>query len=308
MILTAGTSPAWQRTIVLDRLVPGEVNRAVSVQECAAGKAINVALASRSQGEPSRALVPIGGLSGRLLAADVAALGAEICPVAVHSATRICTTLLSEAGATEIVEPVGSMTADELSLFLEAFRRLSAPEIVVLTGSLATGVPQTLYADLVAAARCPVVLDARGPELRAALPAHPWIVKPSRQELETTLGSTLDNDTDLHDAMRDLARCGAGWVVVSDGGKTLWAYGEGSLFSAEPVRVDAKNPIGSGDCLAGGIAVGLAKGWTVPEAIRLGIAVAAANACTPLPARRTSTELLLRVDGSRTPALVPRFI
>ena len=44
---------------------------------------------------------------------------------------------------------------------------------MVLTGSLPSGTPETFYFDLIAAASCPVILDARGPELLAALPALP---------------------------------------------------------------------------------------------------------------------------------------
>ena len=42
MILTAGLTPAWQQVLVLDELLPGEVNRAREVHWCASGKAITL--------------------------------------------------------------------------------------------------------------------------------------------------------------------------------------------------------------------------------------------------------------------------
>jgi fructose-1-phosphate kinase PfkB-like protein len=47
--------------------------------------------------------------------------------------------------------------------------------------------------------------------------------------------------------------------------------------------VETVNPIGSGDCLAAGIAYGTARGLPPLEAIRLGIAAAAENAASLLP-------------------------
>jgi fructose-1-phosphate kinase PfkB-like protein len=133
--------------------------------------------------------------------------------------------------------------------------------------------------------------------------ARPLIAKPTRSELEMTVGHKLDTEEKLHDAMRDIVRRGAQWVVVSQGGGTLWAFGDGRLYSAEPARVAVKNPIGSGDCLAAGMAVGLCRGCSVPEAIRWGMAAATANARTLLPARRELGIGIGPVDVSEAPHL-----
>ena len=55
------------------------------------------------------------------------------------------------------------------------------------------------------------------------------------------------------------------------------------------------NPVGSGDCLLGGLAVGLARGASAEEALRLGVACGAANAATPETGfvRREDVEALL---------------
>jgi fructose-1-phosphate kinase PfkB-like protein len=52
-----------------------------------------------------------------------------------------------------------------------------------------------------------------------------------------------------------------------------------------PPVVPVVNPIGSGDCLAAGMAVGLVRGQPPLEALRHGVAAAADNACRLLPAR-----------------------
>jgi fructose-1-phosphate kinase PfkB-like protein len=57
------------------------------------------------------------------------------------------------------------------------------------------------------------------------------------------------------------------------------------------------NAIGSGDCLAAGIAWGLQRGLDVPGAVRLGVAAAAENARQLLPARLDVDRVLALAGG-----------
>jgi fructose-1-phosphate kinase PfkB-like protein len=110
-------------------------------------------------------------------------------------------------------------------------------------------------------------------------------VKPNREELARTLGSDLSSDDDLKDAMTRVNELGAEWIVVSHGEKPLWAGSRGKFYVFHPPRIEAVNPIASGDCLAAGIACGLHRNLEMCEAIRYGIAAAAENATMLLPAR-----------------------
>ncbi|MBN1610734.1 MAG: 1-phosphofructokinase family hexose kinase [Polyangiaceae bacterium] len=305
MILAVGTSPAWQRTLEIPSLCIGTVNRASAVHECAAGKAVNVAVAAHRLGERSRVLTTSGGRLGQRLADDLSLLGVERELIPVATPTRVCTTLLSDAGATELVEPAGSMSEQEveqLSRFLSDSRQAA---VVVFSGSLARGVSSSLYAELGRFVQGPVVVDASGPELLASLEAGPLVVKPSRGELERTLGCTLDRERDLRDAMGFLVARGARWVVLSDGGEALWAFGQDVVYRAEPPRVSVVNPIGSGDCLAAGIACGISRGLSMQDAVRLGMACAAANLATVLPARFERDQCMRLLERVRLLPLGP---
>ena len=144
----------------------------------------------------------------------------------------------------------------------------------------------TLYRELLQATPARAILDVRGPELLAALECQPFCLKPNREELGQTLGRALNSDSDLHAAMRDLNEQGAQWVIVTQGAGPVWMSGEGKLYIVEPPRVErVVNPIGSGDCLAAGIAWSIARGCDMPEAVRFGITAAADNVGQLLPAR-----------------------
>jgi 1-phosphofructokinase family hexose kinase len=323
VILAAGLSPAWQQIVVLDALSVGEVNRAREVRWCASGKVLNAGLALHclatspplskgGQGESlqgeiencklknencklesaeepaARTLALVGGFTGEAIRREFAELGVSSRWLTSQTPTRVCTTILDrEAGSTtELVENAGTISPAELDEFKSAyFEEAARAEFVVLTGSLPTGVPATFYRELLEKTPGRVVLDAQGEPLLAALECRPLIVKPNREELGRTLGRRIESGGDLHSAMRELCRRGAHWVAVSQGRERVWLASERELLSVSPPQVSVVNVIGSGDCLAAGIAVGLAGGDDVPESILYGIAAAAENVGQLFPAR-----------------------
>src|SRR5690606_28083215 len=53
-ILCLSTSPTMQRTLVFDRVIPGDTNRADEVHDYASGKAVNAARVLHTLGYPTR--------------------------------------------------------------------------------------------------------------------------------------------------------------------------------------------------------------------------------------------------------------
>lgn len=292
MILAAGLSPAWQQTVVLDELKVGEVNRAREVHWCASGKVLNVGLAASaitgSAVPKVLTLSPVGGETGEAIRRDFRALGAPARWVHSDSPTRVCTTILDRSAGvvTELVENAHPVRSSDISRFREAYREESrGASVIILSGSLPEGAPDWLYHELMIESSAQVILDCQGPPLLAALEARPFLVKPNRDELGRTLGQELLTDSDLFAAMRELNNRGAEWVVVSQGKERVWISSRERLLSAIPPAVEAVNPIGSGDSLAAGIAVALADGYDLPGAVVWGVAAAAENARSLLPAR-----------------------
>jgi 1-phosphofructokinase family hexose kinase len=293
VILCAGLSPAWQETLFFDELRIGEVNRAREVHWVASGKVVNAARAAaslargRGSAVSARAITVLGGESGDAAERSLRAEGLDLVVVRSAAQTRVCNTVINRADGTitELVENAGALTSEELAAFRAHFlREVEGARAVILTGSLSAGAPADFYHGLLAKVSVPVILDARGPELVEALKLRPFLVKPNREELSKTVGRPIAGEADLRAAMLDMARRGARWVLVSQGRDAVWAHGEGKFWRFRPPRVQTQNPIGSGDCLAAGIAHAIVEGAEVLEAIRLGIASGAENASTRLPA------------------------
>ena len=278
MILTAGLTPVLQQILLFDSLALGEVNRAREVYWCASGKVLNAARALHHLGAPGKALTLVGGNTGEAIRRDCARLGIAARWVEVAPPTRVCTTILEadRRVATELVPNAGEVSEAERGAFLAAYEPEAAgAAVVILIGSLPAGTPPGFYRELLARTRCPVVLDARGPELLDAVGGGPFLIKPNRRELQQTLGRPLNSDDDLFAAMREMNRRGAEWVVITDGPNPVHASSGDRLYRLRPPAAPVVNPIGCGDCMAAGIAWGLHRGREPIEAIRYGVAVAA---------------------------------
>ena len=298
-VVAAGLSPAWQTIMRFASLEPGEVNRASDVQRCASGKVLNVAVALGALGAISRAVTVMGGAAAGWTAAEFRGLGIGLVAVPTIANTRCCTTLLDDATGrtTELVENAPPITSEELARFVAAYEgAVAGTAAVVLSGSLPAGTPVTIYRDLLERTSCPAIVDARGPELLAALPCRPLLVKPNREELARTVGRPLEREADLRIAMEELRAQGAEWVLVTDGAKPALVLGPVGWFRIVPPRLERiVNPIGCGDCLAAGFAEAISRGLEPLEALRFGMGCAAFNCGTLLAGRleRPAVETLV---------------
>ena len=98
---------------------------------------------------------------------------------------------------------------------------------------------------------------------------------PNETELNTLTGMSADSEEDAVAACRSLLARGAGAVINKRGAKgALLVTREGAL-NAPGFRVNAVDTTAAGDTFNAGFAVGLDRGWSVEESLRLANAAAA---------------------------------
>ncbi|MDO4557923.1 MAG: PfkB family carbohydrate kinase [Planctomycetia bacterium] len=306
MILASGLTPVWQLTYQLDRFGTGEVNRAIRLRRCASGKVLNVGLVVHRAGVPVTILSIAGGATGELLKRDLRATNVRCRWIPVESETRICTTVLvtgENRTMTELVENGGPISESESEAYATAFpEEATRAKVVVLSGSPPQGLKPSFYRRLVETAvrsgnhgrGAAIVCDFRGPCLIESLGARPTIIKPNREELmETVAALGYAEPSDLSVATGVLREYGARWIVVTDGAKPTYVVdpdGRGIwLPTPEPIQV--VNPLGCGDALAAGIAIGLERNWCVTDAVRFGQMAAVRNLEQSTPGRPDSARL-----------------
>ena len=297
MILVVGLSPAWQRTLVFEEIIPGKVNRANHVSETASGKGVNVARVASILGAEVTLLTVAGGMCGRLLTTQLMRQELKARVMTVKSETRICQTLLSRSTTTELVEEAGALSSAEVRDVVRAFRMLvREADLVVLTGTVPKGCGDNFYARLVDESTrrgVRVLIDTQQAQLRNALTRLPFLVKINRDELAAATRVDCTGRTSLLPALRKLMRHGPQWAVITDGPKNIHVSESPGIQTCTftPPQVEAKNTIGSGDAMMAGIALGLLQGRSPPEAARLGAACGAANAMTAEPGYVRKTDV-----------------
>ncbi len=297
MILCIGTTPAAQRVMVFRHLAIGQVNRAVSTLDGVAGKSINVVKVLKTLGGDPLAAGLIGGDRGEEIRAALAARAIRTDFVSVPARTRQCVTVIDQSNGaqTELVEE--SQAVDESSY--QKLRKLisnhiSAASAVVMSGTIAPGIPAELYAEctrMANAARALSVVDAHGKPLELALRERPGLVKPNRSELAATVGRPLDTDEQLLDAIRELHAAGAQRVIVTSGAASVLAFDGTSFWRVRPPAIKAVNAIGSGDAFTAAVVWRLLRGDDLGEACRWGAAAGAANALTLMPGELTLADV-----------------
>jgi len=284
MTLVVCPNLAVDRVLELPELEPGADLRATCVRQQAGGKGANVVRALRSLGGDGRLVGFAAGRTGLLIAqlADDEGIALEF--VALAGEARICMVFLEAEGRrTSVYEygpPVGP--TDEHAL-VEAVRAQHAAggEWAVLSGSAPPGASVEFYADLVGAlhqAKYKVMLDATDEQLAGALAQRPALVKVNAVEAASVTGvSGMDERAALSSARR-LVEAGAGAAVITLGAAGAAVFDDGALLTVSTPPVETVNAVGSGDCFAAALALGLERGLSIQAALPLAAGAGAANA------------------------------
>ena len=260
-ICVVSLNPAVDCEWTTTAIVPGEKNELASERRWPGGKGINVARWLRWGGRESRLVLPLGGATGREIAAALRAEKVSFRSVPIRQPTRVNVVVTPDTGLQLRFNPSWPVvSAAELTRLLAEARRVwRGCSAVVLTGSLVRGAPVDPYARMVRAAHgdgLPVALDCDGESFRRAALLKPDLVKPNEWELAQWAGRGLSDESEVLAAARALAKVTCGWVVVSRGASGVVAVDGGSggelALPAVPVRC-VRNTLGAGDALLAGL-------------------------------------------------------
>lgn len=296
MIVTVTPNPSLDRTLELERLELGEVNRASGSRLDPGGKGVNVARALSANGHDVRAVLPVGGREGEQLIDLLRDLGMEVRGVPVTAAVRENVSLVEPDGRVTKVNAAGPrLTAEEVAALTAAtVAAVQGADWVAASGSLPPGAPEDLYAQLasdVHAAGARLAVDSSGGPLRAALAGAPDLIKPNTEELEEAAGHRLRTLGDVVAAAQGLRDRGVAAVLVSLGADgAVLVDGSGTWHATAP-PVEPRSNVGAGDATLAGF---LAGGGAGPHA--LATAVAYGTATVQLPGSQMPRPDDLAVD------------
>lgn len=284
MITTLCLNPSFDKTVTVDALMPGQVNRIRASRTDVGGKGVNVAVVARRLGLEARVIGCAGAEGFAKLRAAMAREGVGCTFHTVEGAVRVNTKVVSldGGGITELNEPGPTLTAEDLDVFFDmAIDSARSSDYVVVTGSLPPGCPAGTYRELISAlsgTRC--ILDVSGEALLLGVTAKPFLVKPNHHELAAALGRELRTVADIRLGAQELLDAGAENVLVSLGKDgALLVSGEGTYYALE-IPVTVRSTVGAGDSLVGGLLYGLEKHGALRDALRCAAAAGTASVMT----------------------------
>lgn len=298
-IVTVTFNPAIDKITRVDRVVPERKLRCERPRADPGGGGINVARAVHRLGGEAAALWSRGGRMGRLLGDLLDGEGIPNRPVDVREGTRENIVIGDETSGQQFRfnMPGPRLDEEETRRWLEAIAGLGPePAFAVLSGSLAPGMREDAYAEVIRALPpgCRAILDTSGEPLRQGLEAGVYLVKPNLRELGQLAGRDIEGDEDVGAASKRLVDRGKAAAVLTSlaqGGAILVTAGEIRQVRAPTVKIRSR--IGAGDSMVAGVVLALSRGLSLWEAALFGVAAGSAAVMAP------GTELCRRADAER---------
>ena len=298
MIVCVAGNPAIDKLFEVGDLVPGAIHRPETFVALPGGKGIHVAQVATALGAGAVATGILGGHAGRWLAETLAAEGVTgRFAWSDTGETRSCLTVADRATArlTEFYEDGIPARAQDWAALADVVTDLlgGGASWLAMAGSVPEAADIGGYTELVVRARragVPSAIDSRGRGLVRALESRPHLVKINAYEASELLDRPVAGTSDGVSAAREVRDRAGG-----DGHAVVVTLGERGMVLVDPGgeawhgTVDARGdyPVGSGDAFLAGMLTALAAtpGLAWPEAARLGLGAAAANAEVPGAAR-----------------------
>lgn len=284
MIYTVTLNPALDKTVQISEMTIDRVNRISSMRTDPGGKGINVSKVIQKLGGNSIATGILGGSTGEKIQTALHAIDIKSDFLFSDGETRTNLKIVDPVlhTNTDVNEP-GLTVSEELleELLQKLCKKLTAEDIVILSGSLPKGAPKDTYkvwGNACRKAGAKVILDADGDLLASGLEASPYMIKPNNHEISRLFGKTLDSPQELCDAAQTLMKqYSIEKTVVSMGSAGALYVTKDQTLYAEGLKVPVGSTVGAGDSVVAALAFAEERGLSLEETVRLSTATGAAN-------------------------------
>lgn len=273
-VITVTLNPALDKTITIDELKSGGLNRVTDMRIDPGGKGINVAKVLKRFGVNVTAAGVIAGYQGEFILKYLEEEKIDAKFIKVDGETRTNLKVIENKTkiTTEFNEQGFILNDEVIAKFeQELHGLLDCAEYLVLSGSLPRGVKDEVYKNYIEIAKAKgvkTILDADGKALTEGLKALPYAIKPNIHELEELVGSRLSNDGEVVRAARLLINDGINIVIVSKGADGSIVVGQNETYRVKTFPIVPKSTVGAGDSMVGVLAYSLLNNKSLAEAAR----------------------------------------
>jgi 6-phosphofructokinase 2 len=282
-IVTLTPNPAIDLSTSLDRIVPMRKLRCAPQRRDPGGGGVNVARVVKRFGGEVEAILPVGGFTGQMLRRliDDEEIQNRVIEAQAETREDFSVSELSTSQQYRFVMPGLPLREAEWRECLEALAAtLPQPKFVVGSGSLPPGVPNDFYAQAAEIAQklgAKFILDTSGAPLAAALEHRVYLIKPNLREMRDLAGGELANQNDWIDAARQYIEAGhVELVALSLGHLGALLVTREQALRSQALPIKPVRAVGAGDSFLGAMVFSLAKGNSLADAFRLGVAAGSA--------------------------------
>lgn len=281
MIYTITLNPAIDKTIILDSLKKGQVNRSIYSRDDAGGKGINVAKVIKNLGYDVCAMGLIGEENKEDIYKKLEKGKIKYEFIEIDGETRTNIKIVEkEAGIFTDINQAGfeaeNKDVERLTSLIES--KIKDGDVVVLSGSIPKGIDGDIYKFMIRKFKekgAKVIFDADGEVLRYGLEECPYLIKPNINELKSIINCNDDIES-IKKATKELVDRGIK-TVVSMGEKGALYIDNQNILLAKPIKVDVKSTVGAGDSMVAAFAIGIHEKMTIEETFRLAVASSTAK-------------------------------
>lgn len=286
-ILTLTLNPALDVLTTIDQVSDTHKMRCGAVIKHPGGGGVNVARVLHRLGANCVAAYLAGGVTGerhhKLMSAEK--VRCHVMPIAEETRESFSVHETSSGNDFRFVLPGPQVSAAEYGACFDYVAQHLPKQWLVLSGGLAPGVPDNVYARLAALAQqrgVRVALDTSGPALAEALKVGVSLFKPSLRELRDLTGQDLpDLDSQVAAAQQLIRRGQAEIVAVSLGADGALVVSATEQWRARSIQVNVQTTIGAGDSFVAGMVWSLSRGDSLVKAFQYGMASGAAALLSP---------------------------
>lgn len=289
MILTVTMNPAIDISYSVKKLNNNQANRVEKEMKTAGGKGLNVARVVSLLGEKVETTGLIGGILGEFIEKKLKKEKINNKFLRTFEESRICIAILhDDFQQTEILENGPKYNQDIEEQFLSYFDKLLSKQkydVVTVSGSLPQGISTNVYSKMMAIAKARKViplLDTSGLVLKESISIKenlPYLIKPNLEELAELVNKPeINDDKEIISALKESIFSNLPVVIVTLGGRGAIAKSGESIYKITIPKIDAINPVGSGDATIAGFAVGLTRDESFENWLKLGMASGMLNA------------------------------
>ncbi|MCQ6277765.1 1-phosphofructokinase [Bacillus sp. EB600] len=280
MIYTLTLNPSVDYIVELEDFQLGELNRTKKEAKFPGGKGINVSRVLKELGITSKALGFYGGFTGKYIDEYLQneKIGTDFVKVQEDSRINI---KLKTSQETEINAQGPKITQKQFQALKAKIQELTKDDLLVLSGSIPSSLPQTTYEELVKICRendVEFVADAEGELLKNVLPYQPFLIKPNHHELGELFSTTISNCEEVVPFGKRLLEMGVKNVIVSLAGDGAVFVNKEMSLIAEVPKGTVKNSVGAGDSMVAGFLAEYQKTKDIKKAFQFSVASGSATA------------------------------